>query len=152
MSLGRGRCWWRLFVILHFDRRALRRISGLNSLEMVRSFCIVVLILMRFGALIYCVIALIDLVVMNYLFKKFPRATSGQLSWARSRAVCSPALASVAVNRLGLHRMLLINNVELSIAISKYVPILEETSNEDIILNGWKHDPPKAISDATAQY
>ena len=32
-------------------------------------------------------------------------------------------------------------------AISKYVPVLEETSNEDIIVNGWKHDPPKAISD-----
>lgn len=43
--------------------------------------------------------------------------------------------------------MLLRDNVELSISTSKYVPILEETSNEDIILNGWKHDPPKAIRD-----
>lgn len=43
--------------------------------------------------------------------------------------------------------MLLINNTELSVAISRYVPILEEASPEDIILNGWKQDPPKAISD-----
>ena len=91
--------------------------------------------------------ALIDLVVIKYLYDKFPEANSGQLSWARSRAVCAPALASVAVTRLGLHKMLLVNNVELSIAISKYVPILEQTTSEDIIHNGWKHDPPKALSD-----
>lgn len=93
------------------------------------------------------VTALIDLVVIRYLYNKFPEATSGQLSWARSRAVCAPALASVAVNRLGLHKMLLINNVELSVAISKYVPILQSTSSPEIIHSGWKHDPPKAISD-----
>ncbi|THG95342.1 hypothetical protein EW026_g6294 [Hermanssonia centrifuga] len=91
--------------------------------------------------------ALIDLVVMRYLYNKFPEANSGQLSWARSRSVCAPALASVAVNHLGLHKMLLVNNVELSIAIGKYIPILESTSSEEIIRNGWKHDPPKAISD-----
>ena len=92
-------------------------------------------------------LALVDLVTTRYLFNKFPNATSGQLSWARSRAVCAPALASVAVNRLDLHKMILINNVELSITISRYVPVLKETSNIDIIHNGWKQDPPKAISD-----
>lgn len=91
--------------------------------------------------------ALIDLVVMHYLFKKFPEATSGQLSWARSRAVCAPALASVAVKKLSLHQILLVNNVELSMAISKYVPVLEDTTPEHIVNNGWKHDPPKALSD-----
>ncbi|KAI0355038.1 hypothetical protein OH77DRAFT_1425091 [Trametes cingulata] len=91
--------------------------------------------------------ALIDMVVTDYLYKKFPEATSGQLSWARSRAVCGAALASVAVKRLRLHQLLLINNVELSMAISRYVPVLEEISEEDIILHGWKHDPPKALSD-----
>lgn len=84
---------------------------------------------------------------MRYLYSKFPEANSGQLSWARSRAVCAPALASVAVNRLGLHKILLVNNVELSMAISKYVPVLQATSSEEIIHSGWKHDPPKAISD-----
>ena len=84
---------------------------------------------------------------MRYLYNKFPTATSGQLSWARSRAVCAPTLASVAVKRLGLHKLLLINNVELSMAIGKYIPILEELSEEDVVLHGWKHDPPKALSD-----
>ncbi|TFY62422.1 hypothetical protein EVJ58_g3872 [Rhodofomes roseus] len=91
--------------------------------------------------------ALIDVVVMKYMYDKFPKANSGQLSWARSRAVCAPALASVAVKRLGLHRLLLVNNVELSITIGKHVPILEELTDEEIIHNAWKQDPPKALSD-----
>ncbi|KAI0648351.1 hypothetical protein C8Q79DRAFT_906449 [Trametes meyenii] len=91
--------------------------------------------------------ALIDMVVTDYLYKKFPEATSGQLSWARSRAVCSAALASLAVKRLHLHQLMLINNVGLSIAIGRYVPVLEEITEEEIILYGWKHDPPKALSD-----
>lgn len=90
---------------------------------------------------------MIDLVVMHHLFQKFPYATSGQLSAARSRAVCGPTLASVAVNRLELHKYLLINNVELSTAITRHVPLLETLSPEDAILKGWKYDPPKALSD-----
>lgn len=93
------------------------------------------------------VVALIDLVVMTFLHKKFPAADSGQLSWARSRAVCAPALAWVAVNTLSLHRIVLINNVELSMAIKGYVDIFESTSCQDIVNDGWKHDPPKALSD-----
>ena len=92
-------------------------------------------------------LAVIDLVVMRHLFQKFSDATSGQLSAARSRAVCGPTLASVAVNRLGLHKHLLINNVELSTAITRHVPLLETLSPEDAILKGWKYDPPKALSD-----
>ena len=92
-------------------------------------------------------LAVIDLVIMRHLFGKFPDATSGQLSAARSRAVCGPTLASVAVNRLALHKHLLINNVELSTAITRHVPLLETLSPEDAILKGWKYDPPKALSD-----
>lgn len=84
---------------------------------------------------------------MTYLHDKFPTADSGQLSWARSRAVCAPALAWVAVNKLNLHRVVLINNVELSLAIKKYVDVFETTSCQDIVNDGWKHDPPKALSD-----
>ncbi|KAH7890033.1 P-loop containing nucleoside triphosphate hydrolase protein [Phlebopus sp. FC_14] len=91
--------------------------------------------------------AVIDLVVMRHLFQKFPDATSGQLSAARSRAVCGPTLASIAVNRLSLQKHLLINNVELSTAISRHVPLLESLSPEDAIIKGWKYDPPKALSD-----
>ena len=84
---------------------------------------------------------------MKYLFDKFPEATSGQLSWARSRAVCAPALAAVAVKRLRMHKSALINNVALGSAINRYVPVLEAITFEDIVDTGWKHDPPKAISD-----
>jgi endoribonuclease Dicer len=91
--------------------------------------------------------AVIDLVVMRYLFNKFPEANSGQLSAARSRAVCGPTLASIAVRRLGLHKHLLINNVELSTAITRHVPLLMSLSPEDTISKGWKYDPPKALSD-----
>jgi len=46
-----------------------------------------------------------------------------------------------------LHKIVLINNVELSIAINQYVPLLETMSGEDIVNRGWRHEPPKAISD-----
>ncbi|KIK15716.1 hypothetical protein PISMIDRAFT_292156 [Pisolithus microcarpus 441] len=91
--------------------------------------------------------AVIDLVVMRHLFQKFPNATSGQLSAARSRAVCGPTLASIAVKRLGLHKHLLINNAELSTAINRHVPLLEMLMPDDVIVKGWKYDPPKALSD-----
>lgn len=91
--------------------------------------------------------AVLDLVVIAYLYKKFQHATSHQLALPRTRAVCAPVLASIAVRRLGLHKVLLSNNTELSIAISRYVPILEETSTEEMVLKSWAHDPPKVISD-----
>jgi hypothetical protein len=43
--------------------------------------------------------------------------------------------------------VLLTNNVELSFAISRYVPLLEAVSGEDIVTSGWKYDPPKVLSD-----
>lgn len=93
------------------------------------------------------VIALLDLVVMGYLFKKYPNATSGQLTWARSRAVCAPALTTVAVKRLSLEKYLLYNNAELGKALSKAVPEHKDLSYEHIVLEGWKYEPPKALSD-----
>lgn len=84
---------------------------------------------------------------MRYLFAKFPAANSGELSWARSRAVCSPALAWVAVQKLGIQRTMLINNQELSHSISHYVPVLLATSSKEIIHKGWKYEPPKVLSD-----
>lgn len=69
------------------------------------------------------------------------------MAWPRTRAICAPALASLAVRELGLHKIMLVNNVELSIAINQYVPLLEAATGEDIVCTGWKFDPPKAISD-----
>lgn len=43
--------------------------------------------------------------------------------------------------------MLLSNSVSLSLAIESTVPILQPISGEEIVKAGWKHDPPKALSD-----
>ncbi|KAI9446772.1 hypothetical protein H4582DRAFT_2070099 [Lactarius indigo] len=74
--------------------------------------------------------AVIDLVVMTYLFKKYPHANSGQLSSLRSRVVCGPVLAFIAVQVLSLHGFLLAGNLELIAAV-----------------DNWAHDPPKVLSD-----
>uniref|UniRef100_A0A0W0FEI6 Dicer dsRNA-binding fold domain-containing protein n=1 Tax=Moniliophthora roreri TaxID=221103 RepID=A0A0W0FEI6_MONRR len=43
--------------------------------------------------------AILDLVVIHYLYRKFPSVTSHQLALPRTKAVCSPALSSVAIGR-----------------------------------------------------
>ncbi|KAF8968313.1 type III restriction enzyme [Flammula alnicola] len=91
--------------------------------------------------------AILDLVVVKYLYDKFPHATSHQLAFPRTKAICAPTLANLAVRRLGLHKMMLVNNLELNLAIDRYVPLLEEVSGQEIVKFGWKFDPPKAISD-----
>jgi endoribonuclease Dicer len=91
--------------------------------------------------------ALLDLVVIKYLYDKFPGVTSHQLALPRTKAICAPALASLAVRRLGLHKIMLINCVDLTEEIERYVPLLQATSGEEMIKRGWRYDPPKALSD-----
>ncbi|KAL1742102.1 hypothetical protein HDZ31DRAFT_84367 [Schizophyllum fasciatum] len=91
--------------------------------------------------------AIINLVVVDYLYRRFPDANSDQLTIPRARAVCNQALSALAVKHLQLHKSALVNNVELSMAISRNVPILEDTPYEDILTKGWKLDPPKVLSD-----
>ncbi|KAG5651502.1 hypothetical protein H0H81_008396 [Sphagnurus paluster] len=91
---------------------------------------------------------LLDLVVIRYLYNKYPQATSAQMALPKAKAVCSPALASLAVRRLGLHKIILVNRFDLTEAINTYVPLLETSSSQEIVKRGWKYDPPKALSDA----
>ncbi|KAJ7702228.1 hypothetical protein B0H17DRAFT_1167119 [Mycena rosella] len=93
--------------------------------------------------------AVLDLVVIDYMYRKFDQAgtTSDQLAWPRTRAICAPALAFVGVQRLGLHQLLLVNNVELSMAVAKSVPLLQACSGEEIVQGGWRYGPPKVLSD-----
>ncbi|CAK5264308.1 unnamed protein product, partial [Mycena citricolor] len=91
--------------------------------------------------------AVLELVVVEYLYRKFPVANSGQLSWARSRVVCAPALATVGVQRLQLHQSLLVNNFELSREMERHVPLLQACSPLETVQRGWRYDPPKALSD-----
>ena len=57
------------------------------------------------------------------------------------------SLAFIAVHRLELHRMLLVDTVELNLSIDVSASILWGASGKEIINSGWKLDPPKAISD-----
>ncbi|KAF7305171.1 hypothetical protein MKEN_01232300 [Mycena kentingensis (nom. inval.)] len=91
--------------------------------------------------------AIVYMVIMDFMYRKFPKANPDQLAWPRTRAVAAPAQAMVAVKRLKLHRLLLVNDIELSREISKFVPILEGCSGEEIIYRGWQYDPPKALAD-----
>jgi len=92
-------------------------------------------------------LAILNLTVIDYLYKKFPNATSHQLAFPRTKSVCAQSFASIAVRKLGLHRLMLYNSMELNAAIDRYVPILQEATPSEIIHQGWKYDPPKALSD-----
>ncbi|KAJ6500580.1 hypothetical protein C8R45DRAFT_1122609 [Mycena sanguinolenta] len=91
--------------------------------------------------------AILDLVVIDYLYRKFPNADSDELAWPRTRAICAPALAHAAVRYLKLHQLMLVNSVELSLEIQRCVPELQACSGEEIVQRGWRYDPPKALSD-----
>ncbi|KAJ7491248.1 hypothetical protein FB451DRAFT_1222522 [Mycena latifolia] len=91
--------------------------------------------------------AVLDLVVIDHMYRKFPKATSDELAWPRTRAICAPALAYVGVRHLELHQLMLINSVELSMEIARTVPDLQACSGKEIVHRGWRYDPPKALSD-----
>jgi endoribonuclease Dicer len=56
-------------------------------------------------------------------------------------------LAFLAVKRLGLHNMMLADSFTLNLAIANSVSILEDLSAEEIVKEGWRYEPPKALSD-----
>jgi len=74
-------------------------------------------------------------------------ATSHELAFPRTKAICAPALAFLAVKKLGLHKVILVNQPDLTEAVNVYVPLLQAASGEEIITRGWRYDPPKALSD-----
>ncbi|KAJ7632107.1 ribonuclease III domain-containing protein [Roridomyces roridus] len=92
--------------------------------------------------------AILDLVVIDYLFDKFPEANSDQLAWPRTRVICAPVLAAVGVRRLGLHQLVVMNSDELSMAVERDASTLEACSAEEIVQRSWAFDPPKVLSDA----
>ncbi|KIM49536.1 hypothetical protein M413DRAFT_438720 [Hebeloma cylindrosporum] len=91
--------------------------------------------------------AVLDLFVVKYLFDKFPSATSHQLAFPRTKAICNQTLAYLAVKKLSLHKMMLMNSMDLNIAVDRSVSVLDSLSADEIVKNGWKYDPPKALSD-----
>ncbi|KAH6919140.1 type III restriction enzyme [Coprinopsis sp. MPI-PUGE-AT-0042] len=91
--------------------------------------------------------AILDLVVLDYLYRKFPEATSHQLSFLRAKVIRAPALAYLAITKLNLHKTMLMNSTDLYKSIDAYVGPFNAISPQEIVDRGWKYDPPKAISD-----
>lgn len=91
--------------------------------------------------------ALLDLVVTNNLYSRFPQATPGNLSYARSRLVCSQTLSAIAVQKLGLQKYILANNIELNMSISAQWNVYKDLSIDHIVRSGWDYDPPKVLCD-----
>jgi endoribonuclease Dicer len=87
------------------------------------------------------------LVVLDYLYRKFPQATSHQLSFLRAKVIRAPALAFLAITKLNLHKTMLLNSMDLYKSIDTYVGPFNAISAQEIVDRGWKYDPPKAISD-----
>ena len=87
------------------------------------------------------------MVTSNYLYTKFPNASSGQLSNARQHVICNSTLALLGVRKLSLHKYILANNIELSKSIAAHVEQLQECQFEDVVLNNWRYDPPKVLGD-----
>lgn len=56
--------------------------------------------------------ALLDVIVGEYLFKRYPQATEGELSLMRSQAVCGESLAVIG-RRLGLGALLRLGDGEM---------------------------------------
>lgn len=69
------------------------------------------------------------------------------MTWSRARAINNAILAALAVKRLSLQKYILVNNVELSTDIKNEVELLATTPYEDVAVNDWKYDPPKALAD-----
>ncbi|KAK7035758.1 hypothetical protein R3P38DRAFT_3391822 [Favolaschia claudopus] len=91
--------------------------------------------------------AVCELVVTDFLYRKFPASDSDQLAWPRTRAICAPALAFIAVKCLKLHQLVLVNNTELSKETQRLVPQLQACTGKEIVSRGWRYDPPKVLSD-----
>ncbi|QRV86430.1 endoribonuclease Dicer [Ceratobasidium sp. AG-Ba] len=90
--------------------------------------------------------SLIDLYVLEFMYKKFDKMTPGQMSWARSRLVNCTTFGKLGVE-LGLHKCILTSSVPLQKAITSFAAEVEDVSLPEILRSCWKIDAPKPISD-----
>lgn len=85
--------------------------------------------------------------VTQYLFRTYPEATPGQITWAKSRSVCNPVLGTVAVKELSLQKYLFASSPKLFRTIENYLTIVENVKYSDLVRAAWKYDPPKVLAD-----
>ena len=91
--------------------------------------------------------ALIDLIVLHYLFEKYPSATPGKLTRLRARCVCNPTLASVGTKKLGLHKTVVTASLQLMKAMKEAADAFVSMSYVEVVDSMWRLDVPKALSD-----
>ncbi len=92
-------------------------------------------------------IALVDLFVMDNLFKRFPDATPSRLTWARSAAVCNQTLAALALKELKLDNFVLHASPRLILALQQARDELKNVPYIEIVSHPWKFNPAKALGD-----
>ncbi|KAF8344148.1 uncharacterized protein EI90DRAFT_3284602 [Cantharellus anzutake] len=89
----------------------------------------------------------IDLLVTQYLFLAYPEATPGQITWAKSRSVCNPTLATLSVRSLSLHKYMLSASSKLESSIRSYIEQSGNVPYAQLVVETWNYDPPKPLSD-----
>ena len=92
-------------------------------------------------------VALIDLVVLHYLFEKFPSASPGKLTRLRARCVCNPTLASAGTKKLRLHKTIETTSLQLVKAMKEAADTFDSMSYVEVVDSMWRLDVPKALSD-----
>ena len=90
--------------------------------------------------------AILDLVVVHYLYTKFPKASSHQLSYLRAKVICAPSLAYLAVKKLGLHKIILVNSVDLYRAIDDLATSLRCGAHDEDMLSPKHQEAIKVLS------
>jgi endoribonuclease Dicer len=87
----------------------------------------------------------IDLYVTEYLFLKYPLATPGQITWAKSRAVCNPTLGTLSGRKLFLHKFMLAYSPKLEASIQAYIELSDHVPYSQLVVEAWNWDPPKVF-------
>ncbi|KAF8321673.1 ribonuclease III, partial [Clavulina sp. PMI_390] len=90
---------------------------------------------------------IIDLYVTQYLFLKYPEASPGQITWAKSRSVCNPCLGTVSARALSLQQNMLANSPALETAIAEYLDVVKDVPYAELVVKTWAFDPPKPMAD-----
>jgi len=91
--------------------------------------------------------ALIDLIVVHYLFEKYPSVGPGKLTRLRARCVCNPTLASIGTKKLGLHKTIETTSLHLMRAMKEAADTFASMSFVQVVDSMWRLDVPKALSD-----
>ncbi|KAG8999978.1 Dicer-like protein 1 [Tulasnella sp. JGI-2019a] len=93
--------------------------------------------------------AVIDLFILQFVYRKFPQAPPGKLSHARDSAVCNFTLSAVAVKKLSLDKVVFHTSQLLGEDMEDARVRFTTMSWTDVLSSTWKFDIPKALADLT---